>query len=173
MIISKDILIGIVLALLIAGAVGGFNYWKGYQEKKLDEIAALVYLYEKGDLKEEEVRDKVKGTPYYVYFLSLTSDNPSEIIKHLGDEELRKLFLEKEAFNLYRKKKYAKALEKLQTVDKGSFNYPSALLLKAFIYEAQNRKKEAKSIYEELIKDFGKTYFGRIAYGRFLLLKEG
>ncbi|WP_457601438.1 hypothetical protein [Hydrogenivirga sp.] len=171
MILNRDILIGIVLALLIATAVGGFNYWKKYKERKLDEVAELVYLYEKGELKREEVEDRVRGTPYYAYFLALTGASPSEVLKHIHDEDLSKLFKEKEAFLLYEGKKYKEALSKLATIKKEDFNYPSALLLRSFSHEELEEKDRAVALYEEIIENYKGSYFARIALARLLYLK--
>ena len=170
MILNRDILIGIAIAVLIATAVGGFNYWKKYQEKKLDEVAELVYLYEKGELKREDVEQKIKGTPYYAYFLAITGAEPSEVVKHLEDDDLRKLFVEKDAFGVYSEKKYEEALKELSQINEEDFNYPSALMLRAFVYEDRGEKKQALSLYEELVKDYPNSYFARIAKARSLML---
>ena len=172
MIFSRDILVGIAVALLIALGVGGFNYWKRYQEERLDRVAELVYLYEKGKLRKEEVEPKVKGTPLYPYFLSLTGASPSDIVAHLKDEDLKKLFSEKEAFAYYVQKKYDRALNKLSLIGKGDFNYPSALLLKAFVYEDKGEKKEALSLYGDIIKSYAGSYFARIARARLYTLRN-
>ncbi|RLJ69914.1 putative negative regulator of RcsB-dependent stress response [Hydrogenivirga caldilitoris] len=163
MILNRDLLIGILLALLVAGAVGGFNYWKKYEEKRLDRLAEMVYLYEKGELKREEVEQKVKGTPYYPYFLAITSGETSQMLDSVEDPDVKKLFIEKASFLLYSKKKYEEALGKLSHIGKEDFNYPSATLLRAFIYEAKGDKEGALKLYKELIKDYPDTYFARIS----------
>ena len=170
MIFSKDILIGVILALLIAGAVGGFNYWQELKEKRLDEVASLVYLYEKGRLKAEEVEPKVKGTPYYPYFLAIKGEKPSLVRKFIEDEEVKKLFLEKEAYTLYEGKKYEESLKKLSSITEKDFNHPSAILLRAFIEESKGNVDKARELYEGLRAKFGNTYFSNIAYGRLLML---
>ncbi len=171
MILSRDVLVGVLIALFIAGGVGGFNYWKKYREKKLDEVATLVYLYEKGELDREQVEERIKGSPYYPYFLALVGEKPSEIARFLKDGDLRSLFLEKEAYLLYSKKKYRDSIALLERVKKEYFNYPSALLLRAFNFEATGENEKALKIYEELSRYYGETYFGRIAIGRMLSLR--
>ncbi len=171
MILTKEILIGILVALFLASAVGGYNYWKEYQEKKLDEVATLVYLYEKGDLKKEEVELKVKGTPYYPYFLAVSGGKAQEVLKNLKDENLKKLYLEKTAFELYKEGKKEDSLNKLNSITEKDFNYPSALLLKAQINDLSGKTKEAKKLYEEIVEKYSNTYFARIATARLLELQ--
>ncbi len=171
MILSRDILIGVALALLIAALVGGLNYWKKYKERELDRIAALVYRFEKGELKREQVEDKVRGTPYYPYFLALIGADPSLIAKELGEEDLKKLYIERKAYVDYSSGKLEEALKDLSHIKKGDFNYISANLLRAFVYEKIGNKKEALRIYEELSKEYGDTYFGKIALTRIYTLK--
>jgi len=163
MIFSRDILIGILIALLIAAGVGGINYWKKYKEKKLDELASVLYLYERGKISKERAEEKLKGTELYTYFLALTGREASEIVNLLKDKDLRSLYLEREAFTLYSKKDYDRSLSFLEKVDKERFNYPSALLLKAFDLEAKGDREGAKDIYRTLEKEYPETYFGRIA----------
>ncbi len=172
MIFSRDILVGLLIALLIASAVGGFNYWRKYQERKLDEIAEVVYLYEKGDLPREEALAKVKNTPYMLYFLVLTQDDPEEIARLLQDTELKKLFLEKSAYRIYKSGDPSTALQRLNTVSKEDFSYPSAMLLKAIVHESTGDLESARGIYSELSNSYGDTYFGRVAYARLLSLKR-
>ena len=172
MIINRDVLIGILFALLLAALVGGFNYWKRYQEKRMDELASLIYLYERGKLSKEDLERKLKGTPLYPYFLIISGDDPSKAIPYVDDEQLGSLLRERKAYTLYKEKNYTDALNSLESIDKEKFNYPSALLLKAFTLQAKGDVKGAKEIYNQLSKDYKDTYFGRIAYGFLLSLKD-
>lgn len=171
MIFSRDVLIGVLLALLIAAGVGGINYWKKYKEKKLDELASVLYLYESGKVSKEEAEKKLKGTELYPYFLALGGGSASEIANLLKDKDLKSLYLEREAFTLYSKKEYDRSLSILEKVDKEHFNYPSALLLKAFDLEGKGDRKSALEVYKTLQKDYPETYFGKIA-SAFLLLRR-
>lgn len=171
MILSREVVVGILLALLIAGTVGGINYWKKYQEERLDELSALVYEFEKGRLSKEEVWKEVVGTPLEPYFLLISSGDLSEVLGSLRDKDMSSLFKEKYAHQTYKSGDASKALNLLEGIGKESFNYPSALLLRAVIYEETEKIDEAKNIYRELLRNFEGTYFGRIAYG-FLLSSE-
>lgn len=172
MILSREILIGILAVILLATAVGGLNYWGKYKEEKLNEVATLVYLYEKGELKAQEVEPQVKSTPFYPYLLAASGKSASQVAKHLEDKDLKSLFLEKEAYELYEEKKYEEALSKLKAIKEESFNYPSSLMLKAFIYEVQGKEEEAKKTYSILRDKYAGSYFSRIAYARLLSLEN-
>jgi len=172
MIFSRDLLLVIAFALLIAFGIGGFNYWQKYRERKLDEVAAVVYLYEKGTISKEEMLRKVKDTPFAPYALLITDGSPKEIAKHLKDEDMRKLFLEKNAFELYSAGSQETALGIVDAINRKDFNYPSALLLKAIIHESLGETETARKLYEELYSSYGDLYFGRIAYARLLLLEQ-
>ncbi len=172
MIFSRDLFIVIAFALLIASAVGGFNYWRKYQEHKLDEVARTVYLYEKGVLSRQEAAEKIKNSPYMLYFLILTGENFREIVEHVKDPELRKFFLERTAYELYRDGKHREALEKLEGITREDFNYPSALLLKAVIYESLGESETARELYGKLSASYRDSYFGRVAYARLLSLES-
>ena len=168
MIWSRELILGVSLILFIALAVGGVSYYKGYKEKKLDEVAYKVYLFEKGKLKEEEVREAVRGTPYEVYFLALKGEDVADKVK---DEEFRKVFLEARAYRLFKEGKKEEALKILETIKREDFNYPSAQLLKGIILESMGRVKEARAIYVSLSAEFRNTYFGKVAYARLLSLE--
>jgi len=118
------------------------------------------------------VEPRVKGTSYYPYFLAITGAPPSEVAKQLEDEDLRKLFEEKEAFGMYSQKDYEGALKRINLVGKEDFNYPSARMLEAFIHEDKGDKGQALNIYNELIKDYPNSYFARIARSRLLILER-
>ncbi len=168
MIWSREVLAGILLILVIASAVGGLSYYRSYKEKKLDEIAYKVYLFEKGKVKEEEILGLAKGTPYEAYVKALAGQDVSDLV---GDDQIRKLFLEKKAHNLYREGRYEEALRVLDSIDKDDFNYPSAQLLRAIILEKMGRIKEAKAIYVKLSAELKGTYIGKVAFARFLHLE--
>jgi len=168
MIINREVLIGILLALFLAAFVGGFNYWKRHKEEKLDELAYLLYLYQQGKVEKRNLEKDLRGTPLYPYFLLLSGENPSKVIPYLRDRQLVSLLKEKEAYDLYRQGKYGEAITLLEGIDKTDFNYPSALLLKGLVLEAKGEKEKAKKVWEALSKDFKDTYFGRLAYA-FLL----
>jgi len=138
----------------------------------LDEIARAVYLYERGLLSREEVAEKVKGSPYTLYFLLLTEEDPRKIAEKAKDPELRKFFLERTAYELYRNGKFGEALKKLENVNKEDFNYPSALLLKAIIYESLGEFGTARELYSTLSASYRDSYFGRVAYARLLSLEN-
>ncbi len=167
MILSREILAGILLVLFIASLVGGLSYWRKHQREKVEELATLVYRYELGELKREEVEKKLKGTPSYAYFL-MVSGEAEKALPLVEDDQLRTFLEERKAYKLYTSGRAEEAVEILDRIDKDKFNYPSALLLKAFSLEKKGDRKSAKEIYRELTKEFGGTYFGRVAYG-FLL----
>ncbi len=168
MILSREILAGILLVLFIASLVGGFSYWRKHQREKMEELTTLVYRYELGEIKRNEVEKKVKGTPIYAYFLLISGSDVEKALSHTKEEQVRSLLEERKAYELYSEGRTEEALKILEKVGKDKFNYPSALLLKAFSLEKSGDRKSAKEIYRELTKEFGGTYFGRVAYG-FLL----
>ncbi len=168
MIWSKEVLAGILIILLIASAVGGFNYYREYKAKKLDEVAYMVFLLEEGKAKEEEVLRLAEGTPYEVYLRARKGEDVSDLLR---DEQVRKLFLERRAYQLYRDGRLEDALKTLEGITKEDFNYPSAQLLKAMILEKMGRVKEAKAIYVSLSAEMRGTYIGRIAHARLLSIE--
>ncbi|MDQ7038126.1 MAG: hypothetical protein Q9N26_02850 [Aquificota bacterium] len=168
MIWSREVLAGVLLILVIASAVGGLSYYRSYKAEKLDEIAYRVYLFERGKVKEEEILKLVEGTPYEAYVKALTGRDVSDLI---DDDQIRKLFLEKRAYELYREGRHEEALKILDTIKKEDFNYPSAQLLKALILEKVGKTKEARAIYVKLSAEFKGTYIGKVAYARFLHLE--
>ena len=172
MIWSKEILAGILIALAISGLVGGFTYYQSYKEKKLDELAGLVYLYEKGKKKKEEVLEKVKGTPLEAYLILTSGEFDPKVIDLVEDEDFKKLLIERYAYELYRQGKKESALKELEKIKKEDFNYPSAQLLKAFIYRSMGEKDKALSIFAELSSKYAGTYFGHIAQAMIYRLKE-
>ena len=172
MIINRDILIGILIALLLATLVGGFNYWKRYQKRKVDELASLIYLYEQGRVEVSELEGKLRGTPLYPYFLIVSGQDPSKAVPYVEDEQMGSLLRERKAYSLYVERKYKKALDLLKGIDEDKFNYPSALLLKAFTLEVEGNEGEAKEIYRRLQRDYKDTYFGKLAYGFLLSLQD-
>ena len=168
MIWSKEILIGILIVLLVASAVGGFNYYKGYRYKKLDEVAYKVYLFEAGKLEEDEVINIVKGTPYEVYLLALKGEDVADRVE---DEDVRKIYLEARAYRLFKEGRPEEALKLIERIGREDFNYPSAQLLKGIILEKLGRIKEARSVYVKVSAEFRNTYFGRVAYARLLAIE--
>ncbi len=172
MIFSREILIGILIALFIAGIIGGIDYYGRYKERKLNEVAELIFLYERGELKKEEVIDKVKDTPLYAYFLIISGAEPLEIVKNLKEEELKKLFIEKEAFKLYSSGQYDISLKRVSEIDEKNFNYPSSLLLKAFLLEEKGDIEGAKKVYQDIITRFPNTYFETVAKARLFMISR-
>ena len=172
MILSREVLLGVLFTFFIASVVGGLSYWKKYQERKMDELASLVYLYEQGKVSRAELEERLKGTPLYTYFLVVSGEDPSKAIPNVEDEQIRSFLREREAFRLYTERKYGEALSLLREVDEDKFNYPSALLLKAFTLQAKGDEKEATEIYRRLSKEYKGTYFGRIAYGFLLSTRD-
>ena len=168
MILSREILAGILLVFFIASLVGGFSYWRKHQREKMEELTTLVYRYELGEIKRDEVEKKVKGTPIYAYFL-IVSGETEKALPLVKDNQLRGFLEERKAYRLYTNGEVQEAVKILDNIGKDKFNYPSALLLKAFSLEKRGDRKSAKEIYRELTKEFGGTYFGRVAYG-FLLM---
>ncbi len=171
MILNRDILILISIALLIALVAGGVNYWKRYQEERLNQLAEIVYAYEKEKISPEEALEKVKDTPYAVYISLDLGKDFGDALTSIKEADLKKLLLERKAYELYKKGKPKEALKKLDKINKKDFNYPSALLLKAFIYEDLGYTDKARLIYNELFSDYGETYFGKVAYARLLELE--
>ncbi len=171
--INRDILIGVALALLLAGAVGGFNYYLKYKERQLDKVAEAVYLYEQGKLKKEEVEKIVKGTSHYAYFLAVSDAPAREVLKAVKTEEMALLIRERYASELYESGKADKSLKEISSIKKEDFNYPSASLVKAFAHAKKGDKKTATSILNEIVSsDYKGTYFWKVAYA-FLLKERG
>jgi TolA-binding protein len=78
----------------------------------------------------------------------------------------------REAFYIYRKGNYDDAIDKLLSIKEDAFNYPSALLLKAFSYEGKGNKEEARKLYSRIKEVYGNTYFARVATAMLLALKD-
>ncbi|WP_461829096.1 YfgM family protein [Aquifex sp.] len=150
-----------IVALLVLG-VWGYNFYEFRKEEKLKEIAYKVYLYEKGKISYEEALKYAKDTPLYPYLQALKG-NYEDVEKSIKDEELKSLYAERVGAELYQKGKLAEAKKKAESVDKERFNYPSALSLRAFIYEKEGEKDKALGIWATLKKEFSDTYFGRLA----------
>ncbi len=168
MILPKELL-GIILGVLaLALAVGGFNYWQDYRIKKVQEQNYYLYLYENKKISFEEALKHLSQENLKAYLLALKDENPRRILSLLEEEDLKKLFLEKEAFRLLKEGKAKIALSKLGAIKKEDFNYPSALLLKAFIKKAQGEEGEAKRIFVEIISKFPGSYFAEIAQAELL-----
>lgn len=168
MILPKELL-GIILGVLaLALAVGGFNYWQDYKIKKIQEQNYYLYLYENKNISFEEALKHLSQENLKAYLLALKDEKPGRILSLLEEEDLKKLFLEKEAFHLFREGKLGDALGKLKVIKEGDFNYPSVLLLKAFIKKAQGKEEEAKRIFVEIISKFPGSYFADIAQAELL-----
>jgi predicted negative regulator of RcsB-dependent stress response len=172
MIWSREVLLGILIAFLISGLVGGYTYYRSYQEKRLDELAGLVYLHQKGELGEEEVLEKVKGTPIEAYLILSKGKFDPRVIDLVEDEDFKKLLIERHAYELYKEGKKELALKELEKINEDDFNYPSALLLKGLIYKSMGQKEKAMSLFGELASKFEGTYFGSVAQAMIYQLKE-
>ena len=159
-----------VVALIVIG-VWGFNFYKSKKREGIKEVAYKVYLYEKGKLPYEEVIKYAKGSPYYPY-LQAIKGNYKEVEKHIEDVELKSLYGEKVAAELYEKGKLSEAEKRVKGINEERFNYPSALSLLAFIYEKRGKDKESLSIWAKLSKEFGGTYFGKLAEIKIKELKK-
>ncbi len=172
MIWSRHILTAVLIALAISGLVGGFTYYGNYKEEKLDELAGLVYLYEKGKVKKEEVLQKVRGTPLEAYVILSGGEFHPKVIDLVEDEDFRKLLIERWAFELFREGKKEEALRELSKITKDDFNYPSALLLKGFIYQSMGQTEKALGIFGEITAKFSGTYFANVAQAMIYQLKK-
>lgn len=169
MILNKDVIVGILALALLMSAVGGWNWWEKRRAENLNNLAELVYRFEEGELTKEDVERKVKDSSLEPYFLAVSSGRAGDVAKKLGGGELASLFLEKEAYVLWKEGKGEKALSLLKGISKDRFNYPSTLLLKATLYKALGDRERALALYRELVGGFRDTYFGQVAYALLLL----
>ena len=95
--------------------------------------------------------------------------NYDEVEKSIKDGELKSLYTERIGAEFYKKNKLSEAQNKVRSIEKDRFNYPSAQNLLAFIYEKMGEKDKALSIWATLKNDYPNTYFGRLGE---LKLKE-
>jgi predicted negative regulator of RcsB-dependent stress response len=173
-IIKLAVGVGVLMAI-----AGGVDYWKEKKYKEQDERAYMVYKLEREVIENpspKKLEELIKVSGGSVYALALASDLGREeyldtLIDKLSDEHLKKLFTEKKAYLLYRAGKNKEALKLLSEIKKEDFNYPSALLLKAIIYEKEGNIKKAKSLYETLLTKYPITYFGKVANTRLSILE--
>ena len=162
-------LIALILGGVVAGAI--IAVYNQYQNSKREEIGLKLYEGQKAlyQNKTAEVEKVVKEVPppsraylelllgdhYYqklqwdkalTQFSSVRSDI-KETDRGLGD-----LTLEKEAYILYLKGDYRKALDLLKEIDETAPNFCSAELLKAQILVKLHDTETAKGILERVLE---------------------
>jgi len=176
----KYLIIGGFVAIIL-GLTGWYLYEK-HLEKKKEEASLLVYeisqLYD--EKKDKELKEKIKefkekygDTDYmkvvlsYEYLLKKENKNlkPNEVdnvISMLETLDLKNYLKEFKAYLFYDNKKYKEALSILDTIDQRSFNYISALTLKAIVLKKEGNP-QYKNILEQ-VKNLAKTpYFKQFA----------
>ncbi|NPB08058.1 MAG: hypothetical protein GXN96_03920 [Aquificae bacterium] len=156
--------------LFLVGGVWLYNFLKERREEELKALSYKVYLYEKGELSEEEALRELKGTPFYPYVLSFT-ERYEEVYASLPAGELKKFYLERKEARRYEKGEFGGIEENLKPITKEDFNYPSALLLKGFLYEKTGRKDRSLGVWATLKSEYPGTYFGKV--GELKLKIEG
>ena len=166
--LPREVLLGILGALLLSVVVGSFHYYSQYKEQKLMEMSSVYTEYREGKLSKEEALKKLRGTVYELILRAGEGDIDETLAK---DEDLRSLALEKKAYMLYEKGKKEEALSLLESIDKDSFNHISSELLRAFILEERNPEK-SQEIYQEIAKRKELPYLSFIALGRLLMLRD-
>ncbi len=180
MIEKSDIIkLGVGVALLMAVAAG-IDYWKEKRYREEDERAYRIYKLEQeivSSPSKEKVEALLRASGDSIYALAVAAEYGGReylkrLISKLEDEHLKKLFLEKEAFLLYREGKLNEALDKLSGIKNKDFNYPSALILKGFIYEAKGDTERAEEIYKRVLAKYPVSYFGKLANTRLTILES-
>jgi len=159
-----------LFALLLVGGIWLYNFLKEKEEERLKALSYKVYLYEKGELSEEEIIEAVKDTPFYSYILSF-EERYDKVYELLPEGELKKFYLERAEAEKYLKGNYDGIEKRLQVIKKGDFNFPSVLVLKGFLYEKLGEKDKALGVWATLKGDFPNSYFGKI--GELKLRIEG
>ncbi len=150
----------VVLSILVSGYFG-FLWWKKEKTEELEEVSYNAFLvaknlregnYEEGLKIIEKLEDEY-GNHKMVLFAksySLLIDNfdkkgdiSEELYKSFEDKDVKNFFIERTA---YERADY----RILGDINKNSFNYESAMLLKAILLMREGKKKEANEIFSEL-----------------------
>ncbi len=180
MIEKADIIkLGLGVALLM-GVAAGIDYWKELEYKKKNERAYRVYKLEQ-DIenspdkeKLQELANLAEDSLYALAILSEFGDISylDKLIGKLEDDSLKSLFIEKKAFLLYKNGKFKEALDVLSNIKDKDFNYPSAITLKAVIYEKMGDIEKAEGFYNTIMTKYPGTYFGKFATARLIILES-
>jgi len=169
-------LLALPLALLLV--VGGFLLYKDWQKKKNYQASYLEWKIEKhlreGDeesakrLIEEGLKKGGAFKPLIAsHLLELNPQREVEIIQQilsdLRDKQMIALYTERLAFAYLKEGNKEKSLQILNSIDKESFSYPSAQILKAQVLLDIGKKEEARKVLEEVIKENKGTYWSNLA----------
>jgi len=175
----------VVLPIALLLVVGGFVLYKEWQKRKNYQVSYVEWEIRKylqsNDL--EKVKNLInegmkKGGAFRPLILSHSlqidgdkkeSELIQEIISDLRDKELRTFYTERLAYAYIKEGQKEKALKVLESINKESFNYFSAQVLKAQILLSMGKKDETKNILSKVIKETKDTYWSNIAK---VLLKE-
>ncbi|SHK13597.1 tetratricopeptide repeat protein [Thermocrinis minervae] len=128
-------------------------------EASYKEYALYNALQKQDYQKAKELIKQLEGTPfeplalsYYVTYKELGGDKIKvleQVEKDVKDPQIKKLYTERLAFELYVSGKKDQALKVLEGVQKDDFNYPSALLLKAQILNDPKLYLEVKNLAKD------------------------
>ncbi len=179
--------------ILIANIVGfvllitaGWIAWDYFSERRRTEYSLKEFELRKAveagntNTAKKIIQDLEKSKQFkplaLSYRLQMEKDVDhrsvlKDIVDSVKDSQLRALYIERYAYELYKFNQKEEALKELEKISNENFNYRSAMLLKAQILKSLNRNQEAEKILQALIKDGKETYFDNLAYA--LLLKGG
>lgn len=177
------VLAGIIgFILLIAAGWTGWNY---FSEKERSKYSLMEFELRKAleagnlDIAKKAVKDLEKSSQYKPLALSylihieknVNLNVLKDLVESIEDKQLKAFYIERYAYELFKHNQKAKALSELEKISKEDFNYVSAMLLKAQILLSENKKQEAHSILQSIMKNPEENYFSNLAYA--LLLKGG
>ncbi len=179
--------------LLIANLVGfiliitaGWIAWNHFSEKKRSQYSLKEFELRKTieagntDSAKKIIKDLEDSKEFkalslsYLLHIEKNADLRSvlkDIIDTTKDKQLRALYIERYAYELFKFNQKEEALKELDKISKEDFNYVSAMVLKAQILRSLNKNQEAETLLQALGKDKRETYFDNLAYA--LLLEGG
>lgn len=174
-------IVGIVL-LISAGLIS----WNFFSEKQRSEHSLKEFELRKAleagntNTAKKIIEELQKSEQFRALALSYKlqieknmdfSSLLKEIIDSTKDTQLKALYTERYAYELYKLNQKEQALKELEKITSEDFNYSSAMILKAQILRSLNKDQEADKILQSITHDKKETYFANLAYA--LLLKGG
>lgn len=167
-------------ALLVAA---GWIAWDHLSEKRRSEHSLREFELRRAveagnqDTARKILKDLEKNKEFrplaLSYKLQMEKDGDlrsvlKDIVESTKDAQLKSLYIERYAYELFRHNQREQALKELAKINSEDFNYVSAMLLKAQILRSLNKNREANEILQSLLKDQKETYFANLAYALFL-----